>query len=123
MPKPQTGYHIAQTEPEPGNNHTPERWIRGKVLGGSSSVNGMMYVRGQPADFDQMGACGYHAVGTCRMGKDHASVLDPLLQVRGVQGLRVMDTSVPPVMPAGNTNAPIMAMAWRAGDVIKNSAR
>lgn len=75
------------------------------------------------AAFDQMGACGYHAVGTCRMGKDEASVLDPLLQVRGVQGLRVMDTSVPPVMPAGNTNAPIMAMAWRAGDVIKNSAR
>ena len=74
------------------------------------------------AAYEQMGACGYHAIGTCRMGRDEDSVLDPLLRVRGVKGLRVMDTSVPPVMPAGNTNGPMMAMAWRAGDVIKNSS-
>jgi choline dehydrogenase-like flavoprotein len=68
--------------------------------------------------FRQRGGCGLHAVGTCRMGKDEHSVVDPRLRVRGVRGLRVMDTSVPPVMPAGNTNGPMMAMAWRAADLI-----
>lgn len=66
-------------------------------------------------------ACGYtnyHACGTCRMGSDEGSVLDPMLRVRGTQGLRVVDASVFPFIPAGNTNAPIMAMAWRAADLI-----
>ena len=40
------------TEPETGNNQTPERWARGKTLGGSSSINGMVYNRGQPADYE-----------------------------------------------------------------------
>jgi choline dehydrogenase-like flavoprotein len=65
--------------------------------------------------------CGYgsyHASGTCRMGKDDQSVLDPQLRVRGVDGLRVVDTSVFPFMPAGNTNGPAMAVAWRAADLI-----
>ena len=68
--------------------------------------------------FNKAGGCGLHAVSTCRMGTDTASVVDPHLRVRGVVGLRVMDTSVPPVMPSGNTNAPMMAMAWRAAELI-----
>jgi choline dehydrogenase-like flavoprotein len=64
-------------------------------------------------------SCGYHAVGSCRMGKDLDSVVDPELRVRGVQGLRVVDTSIFPQMPSGNTNGPTMAIAWRAADVIK----
>jgi choline dehydrogenase-like flavoprotein len=68
--------------------------------------------------FDKAGGCGLHAVSTCRMGKDENSVVDGRLRVRGVSGLRVMDTSVPPVMPSGNTNAPMMAMAWRAAELI-----
>jgi choline dehydrogenase-like flavoprotein len=70
------------------------------------------------AAFDRWGTCGYHAVGSCRMGSDPQSVVDPQLRVRGVQGLRVMDTSVIPQMPSGNTNGPTMAMAWRAADLI-----
>jgi choline dehydrogenase len=70
------------------------------------------------AAYDRLGTCGYHAVGSCRMGSDAASVVDPALRVRGVQGLRVMDTSVMPVIPSGNTNGPTMAMAWRAADII-----
>jgi choline dehydrogenase-like flavoprotein len=68
--------------------------------------------------YDKFGTCGYHAVGSCRMGKDADSVVDPELRVRGVDGLRVMDTAIMPVIPSGNTNGPTMAMAWRAADII-----
>jgi choline dehydrogenase-like flavoprotein len=68
--------------------------------------------------YDRFGTCGYHAVGSCRMGKDPDSVVDPRLRVRGVEGLRVMDTSIMPMIPAGNTQGPTMAMAWRAADLI-----
>lgn len=70
------------------------------------------------AAYERSGTCGYHAVGSCRMGSDQQSVVDPALRVRGVQGLRVMDTSVMPQIPAGNTNGPTMAMAWRAADIL-----
>ena len=68
--------------------------------------------------YDQHGSCGYHAVGTCRMGSDAESVVDPELRVRGVTGLRVVDASIFAQIPAGNTNGPTMAMAWRAADLI-----
>ena len=68
--------------------------------------------------FDKHGSCGYHAVGSCRMGADEDSVVDPALRVRGVEGVRVMDTSIMPQIPSGNTNGPTMAMAWRAADII-----
>jgi choline dehydrogenase-like flavoprotein len=68
--------------------------------------------------YDRFGTCAYHAVGSCRMGKDPASVVDPAMRVRGVDALRVMDTSIMPVLPAGNTQGPTMAMAWRAADLI-----
>jgi choline dehydrogenase len=68
--------------------------------------------------FRQGGQSGYHACGTCRMGGDADSVVDPHLRVRGVHGVRVMDLSVAPTMISGNTNGPVMAMAWHAADVI-----
>jgi choline dehydrogenase len=74
------------------------------------------------AAYDRWGTCGYHAVGTCRMGKDDDSVVDPMLRVRGVSRLRVIDTSVMPQIPAGNTQAPAMAMAWVAADLIRSGA-
>lgn len=64
------------------------------------------------------GGTGQHATSTCRIGDDHLSVVDNELRVRGVEGLRVMDNSVMPTMVSGNTNAPVMAMAWRAADII-----
>jgi choline dehydrogenase len=47
-----------ETEPEPALNNRRQFWPRGKVLGGSSSINAMVYVRGQPADFDDWAAAG-----------------------------------------------------------------
>src|SRR5262249_34607045 len=64
------------------------------------------------------GYCGYHAIGACAMGTDDDDVVDPELRVRGVENLRVMDCSVLPVMVAGNLNAPMMAMASRAAEMI-----
>jgi len=73
--------------------------------------------------FRRMGQSGYHACGTCRMGRDDTSVVDPRLRVRGVEGVRIMDCSICPQIIAGNTNAPIMAMSWRASDLIVEDAR
>ena len=61
---------------------------------------------------------GMHISGTCRMGEDAASVVDPSLRVRGVEGLYVADISVLPSVISGNTNAPAMALGYLAADKI-----
>ena len=65
------------------------------------------------------GAGVYHAVGSCSMGPNDDDVVDARLRVRGVEGVRVVDASVFPAIPAGNTSGPAMALAWRAGDLIR----
>ena len=57
------------------------------------------------------------------MGSDDESVVDPRTRVRGVDGLRVIDCSIMPNLTSGNTNAPVMAMAWHASSLILEDAR
>jgi choline dehydrogenase-like flavoprotein len=66
----------------------------------------------------RFGSGGSHYAGTCRMGQDPMAVVDAALRVLGVSGLRVVDCSIMPTLVSGNTNGPIMAMAWRAADLI-----
>ncbi|MES2301353.1 MAG: GMC oxidoreductase [Pseudomonadota bacterium] len=69
-----------------------------------------------------LGGTAFHIAGTCRMGADDQSVCDPQLRVRGVTGLRVCDTSIFPTLVSGNTNAPAMAVALRAAELILQTA-
>jgi choline dehydrogenase-like flavoprotein len=64
------------------------------------------------------GYTGYHAVGSCAMGPSDDDIVDGRLKVRGVDGLRVVDCSILPIMVAGNLNGPIMALAARASEFI-----
>lgn len=72
----------------------------------------MAYVR-------QYASCDYHPVGTCKMGSDDMAVVDDRLRVHGIDGLRVVDSSIMPRLVSGNTMAPTMMIAEKGADLIK----
>ncbi|MCL5775679.1 GMC family oxidoreductase [Limibaculum sp. FT325] len=71
----------------------------------------------------QIGTTIFHPVGTARMGTDPMAVVDARLRVHGIPGLRVIDASVMPTITSGNTNAPVLMIAEKGAEMLREDAR
>jgi choline dehydrogenase-like flavoprotein len=90
------------------------RFIKDELLPGRKAQSDdeiMAYVR-------QYASCDYHPVSSCRMGNDEMAVVDPQLRVRGLERLRIVDSSVMPRLISGNTMAATMMIAEKGADLI-----
>jgi choline dehydrogenase len=91
-------------------------WVKGELMPGPDVK------KSQLKDWVRANADSYHhQVGSCKMGLDSMAVVDPELRVYGVEGLRVADASVMPVVPSCNCHAGIVMIAERTADLIKKA--
>lgn len=70
-----------------------------------------------------LGTTIFHPIGTCKMGRDPGAVVDDQLRVHGIQGLRVVDASVMPLITSGNTNAPTTMIAEKGAEMVRATWR
>ena len=89
-------------------------WRRREVVPGPGTAD-----RADLERFVRQSVCTwYHPVGTCKMGIDADAVVDPMLRVRGIEGLRVADASIMPAVVSANTNAASIMIGWRGAGLI-----
>lgn len=92
-------------------------WVKQELMPGPD-----VQTEDQLHDFVRKNADSYHhQVGSCKMGLDAMAVVDPQLRVNGVEGLRVADASVMPVVPSGNCHTGILMIGEKASDLIKDT--
>ncbi|WP_011299499.1 GMC family oxidoreductase [Cupriavidus necator] len=96
--------------------YRPEEWLPGP---GFETDEALAEAAGN------IGTTIFHPVGTCRMGRpdDPLAVVDHRLRVHGIEGLRVVDASVMPLITSGNTNSPTIMIAERASDMLREERR
>jgi choline dehydrogenase len=91
------------------------------VVGASAPFTGAEDERHLETIIRDHAGLGLHAVGTCRMGSDPQSVVDPDLRVRGVRGVRVIDASIMPRLVSANTNAASVMIAEKGASLVRAS--
>ncbi|MFN7270129.1 MAG: GMC family oxidoreductase [Cereibacter sp.] len=91
--------------------YAPEEWLPGPTVTTDAEL---------AAKAGDIATTIFHPVGTCRMGSDDRSVVDSALLLRGMSGLRIVDASVMPRIVSGNTASPVIMIAERAADLIRD---
>jgi len=101
-----------------GNQQALGDWRQREVYPGTNVVG-----RDGLRDYIRQSVVSYHhQAGTCKMGIEAEAVVDPDLRVHGISGLRVADASIMPSIISGNTNAPVIMIAEKAADMIREKS-
>ena len=108
------GIKISQ---EIGRTKSMQRYVSGEFSPGEKCKTKQDYIEMARAT----ARSSYHPVGTCKMGVDDMAVVDPAMRVHGIERLRICDSSTMPRVVSSNTNAPTIAMAEKAADLIRGN--